>query len=172
MFELNPLANPDALWQHVLMLAVAAILGYIIGYISGNSVITDLESELSRLDSDLKYCQDQHITLKKSSNQVSGVHNTATPLPFAHDKTQESDLKIIEGIGPVIETILKNAGIYSFQQLSQKLPEQILRILVDVDPRYQVHDPTTWPRQAELAANGKWDQLKALQDELNGGRIE
>jgi len=35
-----------------------------------------------------------------------------------------------------------------------------------------MHDPTTWPQQADLAANGKWDELKVLQDELNGGRPE
>jgi large subunit ribosomal protein L21 len=31
-------------------------------------------------------------------------------------------------------------------------------------------DPTTWAQQAQLAADGKMDELKKLQDELNGGR--
>ena len=172
MFQLNPLANPDALWQHILMLAVAAILGYIIGYISGKGTITELENELSRLDSDLKYCQDQKIILKKSNNQASAVHNTVAALPVIQEKVRESDLKIIEGIGPKIESVLKDAGIYSFRQLSQQTPEQIAAILLHADSRYQIHDPATWPRQAELAANENWEQLKAWQDELNGGRAE
>ena len=33
-----------------------------------------------------------------------------------------------------------------------------------------MHDPTTWPQQSQLAADGKWDELKTLQDELDGGR--
>jgi len=33
-----------------------------------------------------------------------------------------------------------------------------------------MHDPGTWARQAKLAAGDKWDQLKKLQDELDGGR--
>jgi len=33
-----------------------------------------------------------------------------------------------------------------------------------------MHDPSTWARQSKLAAADKWDQLKKLQDELNGGR--
>ncbi|HBY69766.1 MAG TPA: 50S ribosomal protein L21, partial [Flavobacteriaceae bacterium] len=28
----------------------------------------------------------------------------------------------------------------------------------------------TWPQQAQLAADGKWDELEKLQDELDGGR--
>ncbi|MCF2447383.1 hypothetical protein L0657_25740 [Dyadobacter sp. CY345] len=173
MFELNPLANPDAFWQHLLMLAVALILGYIIGYISRKSVITDMETELSRLDSDLKYCQDQKIVMKKSAErvQVNNVRTVVPVMPVA-EKIQHDDLKIIEGIGPKIESVLKNAGINSFRQLSQKTAEQISEILANSDSRFQVHDPTTWPRQAELAANGDWDRLKAWQDELNGGRIE
>ncbi|SEJ68188.1 hypothetical protein SAMN04487995_5878 [Dyadobacter koreensis] len=173
MFELNPLANPDAFWQHILMLAVALILGYIIGYISRKSVISDMEIELSRLDSDLKYCQDQKIVLKSADErvQVNNVREVLPVMPVA-EKIQQDDLKVIEGIGPKIESVLKDAGIYSFRQLSQKSAEQISVILANSDSRFQVHDPATWPRQAELAANGDWDRLKTWQDELNGGRVE
>jgi large subunit ribosomal protein L21 len=31
-------------------------------------------------------------------------------------------------------------------------------------------DPSTWAEQAELAAAGRMDDLKALQDKLQGGR--
>ena len=37
-------------------------------------------------------------------------------------------------------------------------------------PHFASHDPGTWPKQAELAAVGKWDELKAWQDELSGGK--
>jgi len=37
-------------------------------------------------------------------------------------------------------------------------------------PRYQMHDPTSWPKQSQLAADGQWKELKVLQDELDGGR--
>lgn len=33
-------------------------------------------------------------------------------------------------------------------------------------------DPTSWPMQAELAANGEWDKLKEWQDNAKGGKIE
>ena len=31
-------------------------------------------------------------------------------------------------------------------------------------------DPGTWAQQAQLAADGKMDELKTLQDQLNGGK--
>lgn len=173
MFELNPLANPDAFWQHILMLAVALVLGYIIGYIARKNVISDLETELSRLDSDLKYCKDQKIVLRSAAErvQVNHVQEVVPVLPVV-EKIQHDDLKMIEGIGPKIESILNDAGIHSFRQLSLKTPEQLSAILENLDSRLQIHDPATWPRQAELAANGDWDRLKTWQDQLNGGRVE
>ena len=62
------------------------------------------------------------------------------------------------------------ARIYSFQQLSQTELSKIKSILNAAGPRYQMHDPGSWPRQAGLAADGKWNELKVLQDELDGGK--
>jgi small subunit ribosomal protein S2 len=30
-------------------------------------------------------------------------------------------------------------------------------------------DPTSWPKQAKMAAKGKWDELKEWQDNAKGG---
>ncbi|MCF6191079.1 MAG: formate dehydrogenase subunit gamma [Cocleimonas sp.] len=83
----------------------------------------------------------------------------------------ESDnLKKIEGIGPKIEEILKGAGLSTFSQLSHSNPDDIKVILNDAGPRYKMHNPKTWPQQAELADKGAWDELSDLQDRLLGGR--
>lgn len=83
---------------------------------------------------------------------------------------KKDDLKKIEGIGPKIEGLLNVAGIHTFVKLSETAPEAIKEILEAAGSRYNIHDPGTWPNQARLAAEGKWDELKALQDELNGGK--
>ena len=36
--------------------------------------------------------------------------------------------------------------------------------------RYRLAVPDTWPKQAALAVDGKWDELKAYQDKLDGGK--
>ena len=33
-----------------------------------------------------------------------------------------------------------------------------------------MHVPGTWPRQAGLAHEGKWEELSKWQDELDGGK--
>jgi predicted flap endonuclease-1-like 5' DNA nuclease len=86
-------------------------------------------------------------------------------------KFEPDDLKIIEGIGEKIESILKSNGIESWWRLARTEPEKIKDILVNTGgPRYKMHEPRTWPEQALLAFQGKWSELKKYQDELNAGR--
>ena len=85
-------------------------------------------------------------------------------------KVNQDDLKLVEGIGPKIEGLLNDAGIHTWQELADALAEKIQAILDDAGPRYRMHDPTTWARQAKLAAEGKWEELETLQDSLKGGK--
>jgi large subunit ribosomal protein L27 len=80
------------------------------------------------------------------------------------------DLKKIEGIGPKIEELFNAAGITTFVQLSETSTARMEEILAGGGPRYATHSPMTWGHQASLAADGQWDELKELQDKLDGGR--
>lgn len=80
------------------------------------------------------------------------------------------DLTKIEGIGPKIGELLAGNGIASYADLAAAKAEKISEILHEAGGTYASRDPSTWPQQAELAAAGKFDELKALQDELKGGR--
>jgi len=89
----------------------------------------------------------------------------------ANKKTvKPNDLKKIEGIGPKIAELLTNAGLPTFTDVAGASPEKLKEILTEAGSRYQMHDPTTWPDQAKLAADGKWDELETLQDNLKGGK--
>ena len=79
-------------------------------------------------------------------------------------------LQIVEGIGPKIEKLLHAAGIKNWSDLSNTSVSDIKEILENAGPRYKMHDPTTWPKQAAMAAAGKFDELKEYQDELDGGK--
>ncbi|WP_027880837.1 MULTISPECIES: 50S ribosomal protein L21 [Mesoflavibacter] len=76
------------------------------------------------------------------------------------------DLKKIEGIGPKIAETLVEAGIATYADLAKAKPAKISEIIEGVRGN---HVPDTWPQQAQLAADGKWDELKELQDKLDGG---
>ncbi|MEL7220347.1 MAG: glycoside hydrolase family 13 [Bacteroidota bacterium] len=88
----------------------------------------------------------------------------------AAPKAKADDLKKIEGIGPKIAGLLKADGIITFADLGNAKQTQLKAVLAAAGPRFKMHTPTTWPKQAKLAAAGKWEELKKLQDELKGGR--
>jgi large subunit ribosomal protein L27 len=83
---------------------------------------------------------------------------------------QGDDLKKIEGIGPKIAELFYAAGITTFVQLSETSTARMEEILAGGGPRYSTHNPMTWGHQASLAADGQWEELKELQDKLDGGR--
>jgi large subunit ribosomal protein L27 len=80
------------------------------------------------------------------------------------------NLTKVEGIGPKIKEILWDAGVLTFADLAAKSADEVKEILLEQGNRYNRFDPTTWPAQAKMAAEGEWDKLKAWQDELNGGK--
>ncbi len=86
------------------------------------------------------------------------------------ETTTPDNLKIVEGIGPKIEELLHNAGIKTYSALAESSADKVKEILAAAGNRYKMHDPTTWPKQAEMAAAGKFDELKVWQDELQGGK--
>jgi molybdopterin-containing oxidoreductase family membrane subunit len=95
---------------------------------------------------------------------------TSAATPVVTASVESDDLKKIEGIGPKIAEILNNGGIHTFVQLADSDPAFIKTLLEKAGPRYQMHDPGTWPEQAALARDGRWDELDDLQDRLDGGK--
>ncbi len=85
-------------------------------------------------------------------------------------KTQMENLKIVEGIGPAIERILKSKDIKTLADLSKAKIGVLRTIMAEAGSRFKIHKPDTWARQARLAAAGKFDELKEWQKELNGGK--
>lgn len=80
------------------------------------------------------------------------------------------DLTRIEGIGPKIAKLLQAAGIGNFKELGKASGKKLKSILDAAGPKFQMHDPASWPKQAKLAAAEKWEELQALQQTLSGGK--
>ncbi|MEJ2162950.1 MAG: 30S ribosomal protein S2 [Robiginitalea sp.] len=91
------------------------------------------------------------------------VKDTATEEPVADDLTK------VEGIGPKTAEALVNAGINTFAILSKANPEKIKELLTEASSRLAHLDPGSWPKQAKMAADGKWDELKEWQEKAKGG---
>jgi len=101
--------------------------------------------------------------LKVWQDELDGGKPVAAPA--AND-----DLTKVEGIGPKLAEILNASGINSFRTLAGTTPVQLRAVLDMAEGNFAAHDPSTWPQQAQMAADGKWDELQKWQDELDGGR--
>ncbi|WP_299098391.1 50S ribosomal protein L21 [uncultured Winogradskyella sp.] len=105
---------------------------------------------------------------KKETKKAEPKVEAKAAAPKAKKATGKADdLKKIEGIGPKIASTLVEAGIATFSDLAKATPEAISEIIAGVRGN---HVTDTWPAQAQLAADGKWDELKKWQDELDGGK--
>lgn len=76
------------------------------------------------------------------------------------------DLKIVLGMSPAIEVILKNGGISTWVELAKSSENHLNTILNAAKVGYEIHFLTTWSDQATLAIESKWDQLRDYQELL------
>ena len=109
---------------------------------------------------------------KKEAKTEAPVAEEKAAAPKKTKGPKLDDLKIIEGVGPKIETLLKEGGISTWEELAAASVDRLKEILEEAGPRYNIHDPSTWPAQSKFAAEGKFEELKEYQDVLTGGRDE
>jgi predicted flap endonuclease-1-like 5' DNA nuclease len=100
--------------------------------------------------------------VEKSAEPIEVVESFSAATAAVPD-----DLKIIEGIGPVLEKVLNEGGVSTFAQLASMDPSAVKAILEASGD--MLHNPTSWPQQAALLRDGKMEEFKALTDSLKGG---
>lgn len=106
---------------------------------------------------------------KEVTEDKTTAESTEKEAPKSSAKGDPDNLTKIEGIGPKAAEALVNAGVESYDILSKTKPEKIKNILTEASSRMAHLDPTSWPKQAKMAANGKWDELKEWQDKAKAG---
>lgn len=118
------------------------------------------------------------IEYEPLAEEQSAVEENALPSPFLNvyeeelEETPEDvvinfkvdDLTMIEGIGTKVSKLLAQADIQTFEQLANTDVEKLQVVLASAG--IFLTDPTTWPVQARMAANGEWDELREYQNEL------
>ena len=110
------------------------------------------------------------LTERKSEKQSDGEEETKPKAKKAVKEGKTSDdLTKIEGIGPKIAEIFQEAGIHTFSDLADKSEDDLRDILNEAGTVYSTKNPGSWPKQAQMAADGKWDELQQWQDSVIGG---
>jgi large subunit ribosomal protein L21 len=140
----------------------AGVTAKILGHLKGNKVIVFKKKR--RKGYKKKNGHRQYLTeIQIESITASGTKATKKE---AKKASTADDLKKIEGIGPKIAETLADAGVKTYADLAKMESAKISEIIAGVRGS---HVTDTWPKQAGLAAAGKWDELKELQDKLGGG---
>ena len=153
MFDLNPLHLEDASLLHFLMLQGTAVLAYLIFRERFNRQLTRLTDHRRLLQDEL----DAHQIVEPEVEEV-----------FATMPGRD-DLKELAGINSKAESLLNGIGIFRFAQLAQTPVTTIRRVLAEHGPLLHTYDPVTWPGQAQLAADGRWDELRLWQEQMRRG---
>jgi len=174
----------------VLTGVVFGILGYFLGKKSGSNIDHSLALSLqSELDACKKHTKsltnrisslEADLETKKNKSPKKKPIVTKSVPAFLFDsgiaktifgkKIKENDLKIVEGIGPKIEGLFNAAGITTWKDLSEASTEKLQAILDGGGEHFAIHNPSTWGKQALLAYEGKWEELKAWKEGLRGGK--
>ena len=204
----------------VIVLLVAALLGYLIGYYLAKGKyrkqIADLEEEKSRLEANIRKLEEERLSLQadvrrmdeeklslqadvrrldeeKLSLQadVRRMDDEIASLKLTIDKLEKEarllaeqpaemipkppearaivtdDLKAVQGIGHKISQLLMNRGITTWKALSEAAPDYLREILInDGGERFKINNPDSWPHQALLLHEGRFDELKEMQGRL------
>ncbi len=169
-------ADGDAVTVGAPVIEGAQVSAKVLRHLKGDKVIVFKKKR--RKGYRVKNGHRQYLTEISIEDIVASGAKKAAPKKEAAPKkapakkaaAKGDDLKKIEGIGPKAAEALVNAGIDTFAKLAKAEPANIKEILVAASSRLSHLEPGTWPQQADLAANGKWDELKVLQDELDGGK--
>ncbi|MFX0556241.1 hypothetical protein ACOCEA_05560 [Maribacter sp. CXY002] len=176
----------------LLVGAICGILGYLIGKTRSGDFVTDNSDELkilqdknATLQADLEACNKKNSYSAGSGASPSASADSLTtgdevasiPFDVAAAKTalgktiKQDDLKVIEGIGPKIEGMFKDAGIKTWKALSDASVAECQRVLDGGGKRYRIHDPASWPMQAKMCYEGKWAELSQWQNQHKHGKL-
>ncbi|MEL6717357.1 MAG: helix-hairpin-helix domain-containing protein [Bacteroidota bacterium] len=103
--------------------------------------------------------------------QAARLQQMKADNPNAFTKQDEhpnnpKDLKIIAGVGPKTEELLKSNGVRNWVELASTDVERLRAVLRDAGAPYDSLDPSTWPEQARLASNGEWERFEDYQGYL------
>ncbi len=153
----------------LIVLVVAALLGFLIAWFIRGRKLAQLEMENERLKR--SKAQAKRMALPALAQIRTVPFDAKAARSVLGRRIKENDLKVVEGIGPKIAQLLHQDHIDTWTELAASSKAEIQEILDKGGKRFQLHQPDTWPAQAAMAARGDWDELMELQESLKGGKL-
>jgi predicted flap endonuclease-1-like 5' DNA nuclease len=153
---------------------------------AGRAAIAERDDLLAKLAQQTAWIGELRVRLWNSEARArdlqavvdAHVVEAAPPIPDLREgervlgqPVRFNDFTGIQGIGPAIAQLLIGRGLTTWWSLAHADIELLRSMLSEAGPKYQVHDPTSWPQQARLLANGQWDRFKTLRDALRAAPL-
>lgn len=128
-----------------------------------------MHSESESVDSNIDNTKD--TSRKYSGSNITSLRSEKANIESLPDNEDENlsdhdDLKKIEGIGPKIEAVLNDGGIYTYSQLYNSNRNRLRQLLDEAGSQFRMHNPDSWPHQAGMANRSEWDELATYQHSL------
>jgi len=95
------------------------------------------------------------VATKAKTVKAKTVTKKTKKVLLAGAENKMDDLKKIEGVGPKIASLLNEAGITTFYQLSIAKVKDLEGILAAAGTRYKSHDPKPWIAQSKELIKAK-----------------
>lgn len=167
-----------SIWCWIIPLMVGVICG-IVGYLWGkgsndpetnSGKMQNLLDTNARLAVDLEACRERLSAAEAATSEEVPFDRAAARAAFGKT-VRQNDLKIVDGIGPKIESLFHNFDIKTWKALSDTAVSRCQEVLDSGGDRYKVHDPASWPLQARMAYEGKWKELVRWQKKHGHGKL-
>lgn len=98
---------------------------------------------------------------KKTTKKAAPKAEVKAEAPIVIEKTEvQDDLKVIKGIGPVLEKSLNELNITSYAQIAKITIKDLTKVLNDAGINAKIYDLSGWKAQAKLAMAGDMEAVK------------
>jgi len=140
----------------ILCLLLAALLGFIIGYLLGRGACPQEEAKPKEDDDFLAQLHNLSSTQDEPQEKETEIESdTSTPQLLSSPRGGKKDnLTRIKGIGVKIEKTLNDKGIYHFDQIAKWTEENIQWVDANIAFPGRV-ERENWVEQAKLLAAGE-----------------
>lgn len=128
----------------VLGLLIGWLVEWVIDWFYWRGRMHPVLEENSRLTKDNEDLKERLATIETKVSRKSQLAKTRPSGERAH----KDNLQTIKGIGPVISKRLNEAGIYTFEELSQLTPDELQEVMGPLAKRF-------FPKQESILTQAK-----------------
>lgn len=162
--------------QTGILLLITLIIGFVIGWLlrggSDGHNTTNSNDDRAELDAAQRQCEACQAELEQVKTELLTLRAEhaapSKPQLLSKAPSQPDDLKKISGVGPKLEGILNELGIYRYQQIADFSPENVAWVNEHLRFKGRI-ERENWIAQAKTLAKGDQTDFAQRYDQNEAG---